>query len=96
MNGIELIGLAAAVLTTASFLPQVIKVIKTNDTQALSLTMYITFVIGISCWLAYGIAINDMPIIFANIITLLLSAVILVKKIINRKTDKAGTTQIRP
>ncbi|MGZ8144685.1 MAG: SemiSWEET family sugar transporter, partial [Methylosarcina sp.] len=39
----EIIGYIAAILTTASFLPQAILTIKTKDTDSLSLSMYATF-----------------------------------------------------
>ena len=68
----EIIGLAAATLTTAAFVPQVYKTWKTKSVDELSLTMYLVFFIGIVLWLIYGIYINSFSIILANIITGLL------------------------
>jgi MtN3 and saliva related transmembrane protein len=51
MDFYEALGMVAAVLTTASFLPQVYKTWKTKDTQSLSLTMYVCFFTGIVLWL---------------------------------------------
>ena len=48
------VSLVAAVLTTISFLPQAIRVIKTKDTSSLSLGMYIMFTLGVSLWMVYG------------------------------------------
>ena len=48
---IEIIGLIAACLTTSSFLPQVLMVIKTKDTKSISLKMYSIFVIGTALWI---------------------------------------------
>jgi len=73
----EKIGFLAAFLTTVSFIPQVIKVVVSKDTQALSLWTYILFVIGIGLWLAYGLMSRDMPLIFANSITLVLGIIVL-------------------
>lgn len=42
---IEIIGLTAATLTTAAFLPQVYKTWKTKDVSALSLPMLILFLL---------------------------------------------------
>lgn len=81
----EIIGYAAASLTTVSFLPQAIKVIQTRDTKSISLTMYILFSVGVCTWLVYGILINNLPIILANAITLSLASVILYFKITERK-----------
>jgi len=79
----ENIGYIAAVLTTSSFLPQAILTIKTRDTESLSLGMYSAFILGVLLWLIYGISIEDKAIIFANAVTLLLSASILSVKIFN-------------
>lgn len=79
----DLVGLIAAFLTTISFLPQTIKSIKTHDTKALSLPMYILFTVGIALWLIYGIMIQSLPIILANSVTIILSTTILYLKIKN-------------
>ncbi len=76
-----MIGLIAATLTTGSFLPQAIKVIKTKDTSGISLTMYMMSVVGVFLWFIYGLTIHDMALIIANGITFVLSAIILICKI---------------
>nr|WP_199269214.1 SemiSWEET transporter [Polaribacter sp. L3A8] len=76
-----MIGLVAAVFTTTSFLPQVFKTYKTKDTSGLSLSMYIIFFIGVLLWLIYGIWIQSLSIILANIITAILTFYLLVMKI---------------
>jgi len=73
----EKIGFLAGFLTTISLLPQVVKVITTQDTKSISLWMYIIFVIGISLWLIYGLMRHDYPLIISNIVTLSLGVVIL-------------------
>lgn len=79
----EILGYIAATLTTASFLPQAILTIRTRDTEALSLSMYSTFTLGVFCWLIYGIYLANNVIIYANAITLFLALVILSFKIYN-------------
>ncbi len=74
---IDSIGLLAAILTTISFLPQTIMVIRTGKTEGISATMYAMFTLGAACWLAYGVMLNSLPIMFANTITLGLAATIL-------------------
>ncbi len=78
---IDLLGYAAAFLTTASFVPQAWKVIRTRETHALSLAMYVMFSSGVALWLAYGILLASWPLIAANCVTLLLALIILVMKI---------------
>jgi len=77
------IGYLAAVLTTASFLPQAILTIKTRDTDSLSLGMYSLFTFGVFCWLVYGLLISNSAIVVANSVTFLLAASILSFKIYN-------------
>lgn len=77
----DFLGTAAALLTTASFVPQAIRVIRTNDTGAISLVMYLMFTTGAGFWFAYGVALGSAPIIAANAVTFLLAAVILTQKV---------------
>jgi MtN3 and saliva related transmembrane protein len=77
----EWIGGAAATLTTISFLPQAIRVIRTRDTAAISLWMYSLFVVGLCFWEAYGWLIGSWPVIVSNIVTIALALVILVQKV---------------
>ncbi|MDA8904048.1 SemiSWEET transporter [Flavobacteriaceae bacterium] len=81
---IEIIGLIAAVFTTSSFFPQVIKIWKTKQTKDISTTMYIAMMIGTCFWLTYGILINSIAIIAANIISGLLVLFVLIFKLVNR------------
>ena len=75
------IGFFAAFCTTIAFLPQAIKVYKTKSTKDISLIMFIIFTIGVFSWLIYGLIINDLPVILANVVTLILSLFILLYKI---------------
>ncbi|NLP28942.1 MAG: SemiSWEET transporter [Clostridia bacterium] len=79
---------AAAILTTLSFVPQAVQVIKTKDTKSISLVMYIMFTLGVLCWLIYGIGIGDIALISANSITFIFALIILSYKIINVKSGK--------
>ncbi len=75
------LGLVAGVLTTIAYLPQLIKTWQSKSAQDLSWSMLIILCIGIILWLVYGVSVHDVPIIAANIVTLLLASVILVLKI---------------
>ena len=78
---IEIFGYIAAVLTTAAFLPQLIKTIKTKKADDVSLVTLIMFIIGVLCWIIYGYKISSIPILIANLITLILNLLILISKI---------------
>ena len=84
----ETVGFIAAFCTTISFLPQVIRTIKTRNTYGISLGMYSMFVTGVVMWLIYGLQIGDMPMIVANSITLGLGSIILFMKIRDVITKK--------
>ena len=78
---LEWLGFAAAVLTSASFIPQAVMTIRTRDTHGISRGMYVLFTAGVAFWLAYGIAIESMPMILANTVTLALAGTILALKL---------------
>ena len=75
---IKYIGFFAAFCTTFAFLPQAIKVYQTKSTKDISLYMFLIFTIGVLSWLIYGLIINDLPVILANAVTLVLSFFILI------------------
>ena len=79
---VELLGLIAAILTTAAFLPQVYKTWKTKSTDSLSLSMLLIFVSGVLSWLVYGFLIDSFPIILANFVTAISGILLLCFKII--------------
>ncbi|MFY9901372.1 MAG: SemiSWEET transporter [Trichococcus sp.] len=76
-----MIGTIAGILTTLAFVPQVVKVLQTKDTTAISLGMYLMSVTGIFLWMVHGYVIGDMALLIANLITFCLALVILVAKL---------------
>jgi MtN3 and saliva related transmembrane protein len=74
---ITYIGLLAGALTTFATFPQVVKAWKSKSTHDISLVMYIVLTSGVFLWLIYGIAIDDLPVILANAVTLVLVSFIL-------------------
>ena len=78
---IEFFGYFAAILTTAAFLPQLIKTLKTKKADDVSLVTLIMFISGVGCWIIYGYKISSFPILLANVITFILNTFILISKI---------------
>lgn len=76
----DIFGFIGAFLTTLSFVPQAWLVLRTGNTEGISLTMYALFTIGVAAWLVYGVLESALPIIMANAITLVLAALILAMK----------------
>jgi MtN3 and saliva related transmembrane protein len=80
---VEIIGWIAAGLTTISFLPQAVKVLRSNETSSISLWMYSIFTIGILCWLIYGVYLKSSQMIISNLITFFFAVIILREKVKN-------------
>lgn len=76
-------GFAAAALTTFAFVPQVVRTLRTRDTRAISLWMYVLFTAGVFLWLVYGSVLALWPVVIANGVTFLLAFAVLVLKIRN-------------
>ncbi len=77
----EIIGLLAATLTTACWLPQALKTIRSKDTSGISLVTQVMFTLGVFLWLIYGLHLGNWPLIIANAITFVLVSIILVLKL---------------
>lgn len=94
MTYVDLIGYIAAFLTSASFLPQAIMVIKTRNTKALSLTMYSMFTLGVTLWMVYGVSSQDWPIVVSNAVTLIFAVTILSIIISNMLNDRRAFARV--
>lgn len=81
MDSTKLLGLVAGLLTTISFVPQVVKTWRSRSAKDLSLVMFLLYCAGVFLWTIYGVMIDELPVILWNIITLILAAVILFFKI---------------
>jgi MtN3 and saliva related transmembrane protein len=81
----EIIGIIAGFLTTICYIPQVIKIVTTNQTKDISMPTYIVLTIGIIFWLIYGVFKNSISIILANVSALILVMLIIALKIKNER-----------
>lgn len=81
MDFMEIIGLVAASLTTSAFVPQVYKAFKHKSTADISLTMYVVLLAGLLLWIIYGVYLNSLAIILANVITGILALTMLILKL---------------
>lgn len=82
----EIVGYSAATLTTVAFIPQAWQSWISRDLSGISLPMYSLFTLGVTLWLVYGVFIGSLPVIIANTVTLLLSTVILVLKVVQTRS----------
>lgn len=83
----DAIGFLAGALTTIAFVPQALKMYTTKSGKDVSARMLLIFSAGVILWLTYGIMIESLPVILANVVTLILSVAIIVLKIRYSRTD---------
>jgi MtN3 and saliva related transmembrane protein len=86
------LGYAAAVCTTAAFVPQAVLTLRTRDVSGISLGMYAAFTFGIVLWLWYGWRLEQWPLILANSVTLVLALTILGTKLLVTHRDRRRGT----
>ncbi len=85
MQFVDILGLTAAIITTFTFLPQVIKVWKEKSAKDVSSLMFIIAITNEILWIGYGILRNDWIIIATNAILMIMAIAILYFK---QKFDK--------
>ena len=78
---IEIIGLTAACLTTGSFLPQVYKILKHKSSDGVSLSMYLFMFTGVVLWFVYGLLIESISVMLANLIAGIFQMIIIYYKL---------------
>lgn len=77
----DVLGLAAGLLTTLAFVPQVLKIWRTKSARDVSLHAYLVFTVGVALWLAYGAVRHELPIVLWNAVTLVLAGAIVAMKV---------------
>jgi MtN3 and saliva related transmembrane protein len=84
---IEIIGLIAATFTTIAFVPQFLKIWKKRDSSGVSVSMYVIMFIGICIWFCYGVLIESIAVITANVVSGILQMFIIVFALIHRNNN---------
>ena len=74
------VGVAAALFSMASFVPQILKILREREAEGVSLRMYVVTVTGFCLWVAYGLLIKSWPVAALNVVNLGLAATILALK----------------
>lgn len=81
MHEIHWVGFVAGTLTTASFIPQIVKIFRSRQTRNISSTMYALSAVGVGLWIYYGFRIDSPPLVISNIVNLFLIVTILGMKL---------------
>lgn len=87
---ITLVGSVSAVLTTAAFVPQVVRVWRLRDAKDISFPTFAIFSVGLAGWVGYGTLVSSVPVVAANALTLVLALVILALKVKFDRTSRAA------
>lgn len=82
------IGYAAALATILTFTIQILKIVETKKVTNLSSYMYIIYSLGLICWFAYGVYIDNIILIVSNLVTFLFTFAILLLIIYYDAEDK--------
>ena len=96
MNAVTVVSMFAATLSMVSFVPQAWTVIRSRNTDDISLNMYVITVAGFVAWLSYGILMMQWAIIVQNVICLGLSSFILTMKLLPRRQKEAVADALTP
>ncbi len=80
----ESIGSVAATCTTLCWAPQAVKIVREKRTEGISLITQSVFTLGVGLWAVYGLLLNNVPIFFANVVTLAFSLTLLILKLRHR------------
>ena len=88
MNAVQL-GLLAGALTSCAVIPQVLKAYRSKQVRDLSIWQPVLLVLGMGLWLAYGIMIDDLPLIAANLFSITCNVLLIVMKFLYRGAQGA-------
>ncbi|MBW9061585.1 SemiSWEET transporter [Agrobacterium sp. CMT1] len=83
-----LVGYLASICSVASFIPQVWKVMRSGDTEAISVRMYMLTVTGFALWTTFGLLRGEWPIILTNSLCFCLSGIVLFQKLRTRSLSE--------
>lgn len=94
-DAVAYIGFFAGVLTSGSAIPQVLQTYRTKHARDLSMSQLILLSFGMLLWLIYGIHLNDLPLIFANVFSIVCYTALIAMKIRYARMDAAACANIK-
>ena len=90
MTDTTVLGLVAGAITTFAAVPQVVRTWRTKHARDISIWQPLLLVVGMLLWLAYGIVLRDLPLVAANIFSIICYVALVVMKIRFRDRDNDG------
>ena len=80
LDYVDIVGFVAGALTAFAYVPQVIKSMRSKSTKDLSLWWIAISVVGPALWEIYGLVILSYPLIFTNLVSLVMAMYMLYLK----------------
>lgn len=68
-----IVGVSASVLTGASLLPQLVKIVREKKSEGVSFIMLIVLLGGVGLWVFYGVLKADWIIVISNAVSALIN-----------------------
>ena len=81
----EAIGYLAGTITMLAVVPQIVKAVKTHETDGISLIMLLVLLVGLGLWVLYGALTRTWPIVITNGISVLLYTFLFFFVLVERK-----------
>ncbi len=78
VNGI---GVGAGLCSMVSFVPQIARILRERNAEAVSARMYLISTLGFTLWAGYGLVQRSWPLVLSNLVNLGLVSTILVLKL---------------
>ena len=89
MGWLTVLGLAAGLCTSLSFVPPVLKAWREGDTEAISKRMYVASLIAYGLWIGHGLMIASVPVVLFNVINVVFAGIILTLKLRSSRPARA-------
>ncbi len=89
---IELLGLLAGVIGIVAWIPQIIQVWVHKRHDGLSLTTFAVVAIALALWLVYGVLVDSLAMVAANIMTLTVIGVVFFGVLKLRRSEAKSET----
>lgn len=83
-----LLGMIAGVLTTACWIPQILRTLRTRSAKDFSWTYLIVITTGVALWFLYGLGRRDAAVATPNGVTLLFLLVLVTVKAQSRRSGR--------
>ena len=81
MFSAEYLGFVAGGLIACSMIPQLTRIFKLKSAREISVIFTSLFLLGITCWLIYGIILSLLPVILWNAVMFVIFSILLYAKL---------------